>query len=287
MYTPAPQVTVLMPCRNANRAFFKAAVNSVLCQTMPLWKLIVVADGGDIYEARKTLKTLRYSNEVNISVVKNDAHFITSKLNSGMRHADTPYVCSLHCDDLLDREAIEVINRYIQEHPYVDSFHTSRLYIDERGYPLSAVYKARDSFNLADFKDYCPIRQLHCWKVESALEIGGMDESLGPHGADDYDFPWCMAEAGLSFKAVAECLYYIRDHREHYRLTTHVPLRTQIEELRKIWRKHGMTEQEIEYQINVRTNGYLRQALYVDEEDKKRKDSEGYDIRQGWRLNYR
>lgn len=287
MNTPTPRVSVLMPCRNANRAFFKAAVNSVLCQTTRLWKLIVIADDGDIDEARETLKTMHYSNEINISFVKNDSHFITSKLNSGMRHADTPYVCSLHCDDLLDREAVEVINRYIQEHPHVDFFHTSRLYIDERGYPLSTVYKACDSFNLADFKNYGPVKHLHCWKVESALAIGGMDESLGPHGADDYDFPWSMAEAGCSFKAVAECLYYKRDHREHYRLTTHIPMETQLEELRKIWRKHSMTEKEIEYQTNVRRDGYLRQALYVDEEDKKRKDREGYDIRQGWRLNYR
>src|SRR3954465_15790058 len=98
MSDPAPHVTVLMPCRNANHAFFRVALNSVLCQTTHRWKLIVIADDGDIDEARKTLKTLCHSNEINISFVKNDSHFITSKLNIGMRHADTPYVCSLHCD---------------------------------------------------------------------------------------------------------------------------------------------------------------------------------------------
>lgn len=283
MSDPVPLVTVLMPCRNANRAFFKEALNSVLSQTTSLWELIIIADEG----GKETLKELRHSNQHKISLIKNESAFITGALNSGMRQANTPYVCSLHCDDLLDPKAIEVINRYIQEHPRVDFFHSSRLYIDERGCPISSVYNSSDSFSLADFKNYGPVKPLHCWKVDSALAIGGMDESLGPHGADDYDFSWSMAEAGCSFKAVAECLYYTRDHREHYRLTTHVPLRTQVEELQKIWRKHGMTEKEIEYQTEVRTKDYLRQALYVDEEDKRKKDGEGYDIRQGWKLNYR
>lgn len=287
MHASVPFITVLMPCRNATGPLFKDALNSVLSQTASLWELIVIADDSNIEEAGETLRAFGHPNENKISLIRNESEFITGALNSGMRQANTPYVCSLHCDDLLDRKTVEVIHRYIQEHPGVDFFHSSRIYIDERGCPISTVYNASDSFNLADFKNYGPVKHLHCWKIDSALAIGGMDESLGPHGADDYDFPWCMAEAGCYFKAMTECLYYKRDHREHYRLTTHVPLRTQIEELQKIWRKHGMTEEEIEYQIKVKTNGYLKQALYIDEEDKRTKDREGYDIRQGWKLNYR
>jgi hypothetical protein len=62
-----------------------------------------------------------------------------------------------------------------------------------------------------------------------------------------------------------------------------VPLETQINELKKIWKKHGLTDEEIEEQIEMRTSGYVKQALYLDEEDKKRKEGENYDIREGWR----
>jgi hypothetical protein len=62
-----------------------------------------------------------------------------------------------------------------------------------------------------------------------------------------------------------------------------VPRETQINELKKIWKKHGLTDEEIEEQIEMRTSGYLKQALYLDEEDKKRKEGENYDIREGWR----
>jgi hypothetical protein len=62
-----------------------------------------------------------------------------------------------------------------------------------------------------------------------------------------------------------------------------VPLNTQINELKKIWKKHGLTEEEMEEQVKIRTSRYLKQALYLDDQDKKRKESENYDIREGWR----
>ena len=87
--------------------------------------------------------------------------------------------------------------------------------------------------------------------------------------------------------AIPECLYYYRDHREHFRLTTHVPLDRQVSELRKIWTKHGLTDGEIESQIERRTRGYLQQALFRDEQDRIKKEASGFDPHQGWREPYR
>ena len=283
----SPLVAVLMPCKDVKASFFREAINSVFSQSDSVWNLIVVFDLSKDMETMDILRELSNSKDNRVLVLKNESKFITGALNTGMRYSKTPYVCSLLCDDLLDKKAIEVLNRYINEHHNVDFFHSSRMYIDENGNSISGVQMAVESFSLSDFKDRGPVKHLLCWKVESALAIGGMDESLGLHGADDYDFPWCMAETGYSFKAIPECLYYYRDHREHYRLTTHVPLETQINELKKIWKKHGFTDEEIEEQIKRRTSRYLKQALYLDEEDKKKKESENYDIRKGWREKHR
>jgi glycosyltransferase involved in cell wall biosynthesis len=282
-----PLVTVLMPCKDSKASFFREALNSVFSQTTPLWNLIVIYDLSKNIETIGILREFSNSKDDRVLVLKNESDLITGALNTGMRHAKTPYVCSLLSDDLLDKKAIEVLNRYTKEYPNVDYFHSSRMYIDETGNPISGIQIARESFNLSDFKNYGPVKHLHCWKVESALAIGGMDELLGLHGADDYDFPWCMAEAGYSFKAIPECLYYYRDHRESYRLTTHVPLDMQINELKKILKKHALTEKEIEEQIDKRTSRYLKQALYLDDQDRKKKESEDYDIRKGWREKYR
>jgi glycosyltransferase involved in cell wall biosynthesis len=271
-----------MPSKNVKTSFFKEALNSVYSQSTFLWNLIIIVDNFD----EEFLRNFDSVDDRRVSLLKNESQLINGALNTGMKYATTPYVCSLHCDDLLDKAAIEVMCRYIRKYPDIDFFHSSRLYIDENGCPISSVYRARESFALSDFKDYGPVKHLHCWKVSSALAIGGMDESLGLHGGDDYDFPWCMAEAGYSFKAVVECLYYKRDHRAYYRLSTHVPLERQIEELKKIWRKHRMTEREIECQISRRRGSYLKEALYVDEQDRIRKEKEGFDIHRGWRAKH-
>lgn len=278
-----PLVTVLIPYKDPKPFFFREALGSVFSQTTSLWNLLLIDDHSKNTEAIGILRELSESEDNRILVLKNKSNLITGALNTGMRHAKTQYVCTLHCDDLLDGKAIEVLNRYIHEYPDIDYFHSSRMRIDENGNPTGGIHMARESFDLSDFKNYGPVKNLHCWKVQSALAIGGMDESLGFHAADDYDFSWCMAEAGHSFKAIPECLYYVRAHRQHYRLTTHVPLDTQINELRKIMKKHDLTEKEIEEQIKRRTSGYLKQALYLNEADKQKKENENYDIRKGWR----
>ena len=170
----------------------------------------------------------------------------------------------------------------IQHNPAVEYFHSSRIYIDDDGRQIRAR-QAREWASLQEFTRRGPVKSLHCFKVQAALAIGGMDETLGPHAADDYDFSWCMAEAGARFQAIPEYLYAVRDHRRHARLTTHVPLDTQVSELVKILRKHRMTDEAIHAEVRRRTAGYMRQALYLSDADKQAKERNGYDIRSGWR----
>lgn len=289
MTVDVPLVTVLMPCRNVCASYFDQAVQSVLWQSSSQWRLFIVVDADDahtLHDVNAGLERLGAPDD-RVSVVLNRAPFITGAFNTGMEQARTPYVCGLHSDDLLAKDAIAVLEDSIRAFPDVDYFHSSRIYIDDEGQPISGILRAVASFSVRDFWGYGPVKALHCWKVESARAIGGMDESLGPHGADDYDFSWRMAEAGFLFKAIDECLYYYRDHRRHYRLTTHVPLDGQICELKKILRKHRVPEDEIESQVARRSADYLRQALFKSEADKRKKECDGFDIRAGWRQKFR
>ena len=262
-------LTILIPCKDPLPSFFRESLNSVFSQTSDNWNLIVIDDHSANENVVNILDELRDSQNRKVSVIKNESDMVTGALNTGMRCCDTPYVCSLHCDDMLAETAIEILQDYIKEYPDTYYFHSSRLYIDDKGYPVGKLREAKFLFTLDDFKHTGPVKHLHCWKVEPALAIGGMDEQLGLHGADDYDFPWCMAEAGYKFKAIADCLYYYRDYGAHYRLTTHVPLNTQIEELVKIFKKHGMSDREIEIEISSRKERYLlRDALFLDDHDK-------------------
>jgi glycosyltransferase involved in cell wall biosynthesis len=251
-------VTILMPCRNAHVEFLEEALESVFLQDSGRWELLIVDDHSDDRATLRVLRSIAARRDERVRVVTSRGRMVTGALNTGMSLARTPFVCALHCDDLLDPRAISVLTRAIETHVEVDYFHSARRFIDESGRQLSGVYPARESFSLDDFVQGCPVKALHCWRVSAGIGAGGMDESIGLHAADDYDFPWRVAEAGYLFRAIPDCLYSIRDHRAHFRLTTHVPLDRQIAEFVTMFRKHRVDELEIEREVERRKADYLR-----------------------------
>jgi glycosyltransferase involved in cell wall biosynthesis len=279
-------VTVLIPCRNAHVGFLAEALESVFAQSTSRWELLLVDDASDDRRTLEALEGISARGDERVRVAASASRHVTGALNTGMSLTRTPFVCALHCDDLLDERALEILNRSIGADPSVDYFYSSLRYIDETGRPLGRIRPAKPFGSLDAFLSGCPVKHLHCWRVSAALAIGGMDESLGPHAGDDYDFAWSMAEAGYVFRTIPDCLYSYRDHREHYRLTTHVPLDVQTSELARILAKHGVPEERARAELERRRRLYLRQALYATEPDRRRKEAEEHDVRAGWRQSY-
>jgi len=132
-----PLITILMPARNPDARLLRAALHSVLSQSCPQWRLSIIVDDGllagkDAALIRMVVDELGLQKDSRLSLLANESTPLTGALNTGMRHAASPYVCVLHCDDLLDQCAIRVLNSYIEAHPQVDYFHSSHLVIDGR-----------------------------------------------------------------------------------------------------------------------------------------------------------
>ena len=119
------------------------------------------------------------------------------------------------------------------------------------------------------------------------MAVGGIDETINSVGPDDYDFPWVMAERGARFRAVPECLYWYRDHRAGFRLTTHLPLSVHLRECDRILRKHRVDEPARRAFLARARRSYLRQCLYRNGVDRWLKERLGHDPRRGWRETYR
>jgi glycosyltransferase involved in cell wall biosynthesis len=279
-----PRVTALLPVRRYHRAYLERAVESVLSQTSPSWRLLVVYDDvGD--ELREVLGSV--FEDVRVGLVPNEGRRLAGALNTGMRRAGTEFTAILLGDDVWAPEAVEVLDSYIERFPDVDFFHSSRAVIDEHDRRISSVYPARESFTLESFAGGSPVKHLLCWRREKGLAIGGLDETLDSVGPDDYDFPWSMAESGARFMAVPECLYLYRDHRDGFRLTTHLPRSTHTRALRRIMRKHGVGRLRTEYVVAAAKRGYLRQCLYRSRLDRRLKELRGHETHDGWRLPWR
>ena len=253
-------LTILMPLKNYHPVFLRKALESVINQSCPYWRLLIIVEMRDFGHFRNLLEIELADSRIDI--ISNEGRKLAGALNTGMKNAQTDFVAILLADDMWSVDAVLTLTNYIAGFPEIDFFHSSRMYVDEHDRPISSIYKSKSSFSLEDFMSSSPVKHLLCWRKEKALSLGGMDESLNSVGPDDYDFPWCMAESGATFMAVEECLYMYRDHRDGYRLTTHLPLTVHKKELRRIMRKHGVNDAAIERTISIAAATYLRQCLY-------------------------
>jgi glycosyltransferase involved in cell wall biosynthesis len=248
-------VTVLIPVRNPHVGYLKEALQSLVAQSNENWEAIVIADSDDASLDALELGDPRFRR------ILNEGERLSGALNSGMRAARASFATILLGDDRLEPSAVEVLADALAAHPTIDFFHSSVRCIDGDGGPVGKVYRSQPARTQKDFLNHV-VKHLMCWRIAKSVEIGGIDANLGLHGADDFDFPWSMWEAGATFRNLPETLYVYRIHTNHFRLTTHIPRSVQVAELEKIFRKHRLPEEVIRRELEIRTRGYLSQALF-------------------------
>ncbi len=289
--TPTPRslvtddlITALIPVKAYQPSYLRQAVGSLLEQTSPNWRALIIHTRG----ARAEIETVLdgAARDGRIMLTEQRGRKLAGALNTGMRASDTEYAAILLGDDLWAPNAVEVLNRNIVAAPDVDFFHSARRFIDDDGAAISSVHQAPSEVTREMFFEGGPVKHLLCWRIGFALSIGGMDESLNSVGPDDYDFPWSMLDAGARFSAVPECLYIYRDHRSGHRLTTHLPLTTHVNEIRRILRKHGAPEDAIASHIAQARASYLRHCLYSSRLDAWWGRLRRRDPARGWRDEY-
>ncbi|MBR8831091.1 MAG: hypothetical protein N5P05_003798 [Chroococcopsis gigantea SAG 12.99] len=277
-------ITILMPLKNYYLKYLEKSLNSVFYQTSYNWELLIIIEEDDKKNFQEILQSYLIDSRINL--IDNKGCKLAGAINTGMKKASTEFVTILLGDDMLAKNAIEVLQKEIVENPLVDFFHSSRLMIDEEDRPISSIYYSRENFSAADFLDGSPVKHLLCWRRIKALSFGGLDESLNSVGPDDYDFPWTMLEQGARFKAIKDCLYFYRDHRDSFRLTTHLTLDTHVGEITRILKKHGIDDDTINGYIAKSKQSFLRQCLYKSDLDKWLKEKIGFKPKWGWREPY-
>lgn len=282
--TTEPLVTALLPVKEFHPDYLRRSLASIERQTSPRWRLLVITEEPEpVGLAEALAPALR---DARVQLVLNEGRGLAGAINTGMRLASSEYVGILLGDDMWSPDAVQVLSSRIEGSPTVDFFHSSRVIVDGDDRAISPVYPAREHFTLEDFALGSPVKHLLCWRRLAGLSIGGLDETLSSVGADDYDFPWSMAESGLGFEAVPECLYLYRDHRDSFRLTTHLPRSTHARALRRILRKHGLGLLQSELMVARARASYLRQCLYRSRVDRWLKQRRRYDAHEGWHEKY-
>lgn len=278
-------ITAIVPIKAYHEGYLREAFGSLFAQTDPDWRAIVVVEPEDLSRFRTVLAG--ELGDARVALVANEGRKLAGAINTGIRRAASEFVALLLADDVWDAATVAVLAREIAAHPEADFLHSARRAIDDEGRFCSGVMPPQREVRVERFRHGSQVKHLLCFRRSLALAVGGIDETINSVGPDDYDFPWTMAEAGARFHPIEECLYLYRDHRQAYRLTTHLPLSVHTRELVRILRKHGVGWRQTVRRVRAARRSYLQQCLYRNRLHRWMVERLGIGSVRTWREPYR
>ena len=247
------QAAIVVPVLAQRDDFLAVCLTSAVKQTVPCKILVVTSD----QTPRSNLDLiLQFQDEFsNLVVLRRQRPSFAAAINTGIEAADTTRIGLLFSDDWLDARAVE---RCLAHDAHIVA--SDMAIYEETGtreLPLSrprtwAAYNQLST--LEERASY--LKHFLLFRRDMLLAIGGVDETIGNVGPDDFDMIWSLLEVGASVFIVEEKLYCCRDH-SGVRLTLR-PKEDQIRDLEKILDKHGVFGAERERSITLHAKWYGR-----------------------------
>ncbi|HET6203093.1 MAG TPA: glycosyltransferase [Planctomycetota bacterium] len=165
----SPDVTVLVPSYR-HEAYVEEALRSVLAQTYPRFRLLVVDDASP----DATVERARRLNDPRIEVVVRDRNLgLGENVAAALSEVRTPYVALLNSDDLFHPERLERCRRALEGHPSAVLAATGVFLVDARGGALSP----ETTVPLLDGEEIAGWVSWYAAARQDAAESGGL---LGP-----------------------------------------------------------------------------------------------------------
>lgn len=234
------RASLVMPLLRQRDDWLERCVHSALAQTVPCEALVVIADATPesnravLAELRRTTAALR--------VVVRDRPGFAAAINTGIRRASTDRVGLLLSDDWLEPDTVEACLAHD-----ADIVSTGMMFWAADGVtrldslvrtPNHGIFDRLPSLE----RKASYLSHFFLFGRAALQAIGGVDETIGTTGPDDYDMIWTLLERGASVALVGRGLYNYRDH-DGERLTLR-PREAQIADLIRIFDKHGVPQAE-------------------------------------------
>jgi glycosyltransferase involved in cell wall biosynthesis len=236
-----PAVTIIVPLLEQRDAYLEACLASAVSQTVASRVLVVVSNDTP---SRNLDIVRRFCDDfANIELLMRARPTFAAAINTGIAAADTQRVSLLLSDDWLQPHAVETClasNADIVSASMTifDASASQRLAFSRPR--TQARYAALESLHdRANYLGHFLVFQRH-----ALLAAGGVDETIGNVGPDDFDLIWTLLERNATVTIVEEEVYGYRDH-DGPRLTLRAKAQ-QLADLAKILDKHGVSGGERE-----------------------------------------
>ena len=205
-------VTVLIPVRG-DAPFLNQTLNSISRNTS-LPKEVLIIDDGISHACRQALE--QAPSKCALRVVASQGKGLVAALNTGLRLANTRFICRIDSDDLMHENRIQVQIEYLRTHPDVVAIGSQLTYINESGretgksnYPVGALNRH------PEFKKRCLIAHPSTmYRKTDALRVEGYRSIFSWNDVDiaeDFDF-WLRLSRFGNIEIVNEFLTSYRQH---------------------------------------------------------------------------
>jgi hypothetical protein len=202
------KITVLMAVRDTPVELLGPAVDSILGQTCDAFEFLILDDGSQDPATAEYLLA-RARADVRIRLIREPHRGLTASLNRGLELARGTWLARQDADDWSSPSRLERQLEFLAAHPRVVLCGSNAWMHQQTGPPL---WRTRLPLTHAEVVARFPkgnpfVHGATMFSRERARAIGGYREPF--RCAQDYDFFWRLAEAGLVANLI-EPLYHYR-----------------------------------------------------------------------------
>lgn len=198
-----PFFTVCITAYNYSQ-YIEEAIKSVVEQTYPYWKLVIVDDGS----TDNTQEVVEpYLKNEKIEYIRQRNRGLPSARNTGIMNAKGHFMVFLDADDHIAAEYLESIVEEIEHHPHADVIYTDLQHYGNR----TDTIRLNASISKETFRAFNPIAYCAAIRLPLLQEIGGYNPKF-KLGWEDYS---CWIElflSGASFYHIPLPLFFYHKH---------------------------------------------------------------------------
>lgn len=204
---PSP-ISIVIPVFKPDPQCFGETLQSVLTQTCPPYKLIIVLDGPQSTDVNHIVEEMQNTITLKVRIIRLDHNLgISGATNEGVKQTMDEYVGLLDHDDLLEPNAIEHVISAIDNTTYrPDLIYTDHDKIDINGNRYDPEFKP--DWSPGTLLSHCYIGHFKVIRRDDFLRLGGFRKEYD--GAQDYDFLLRLAEQDPHVVHIPEILYHWR-----------------------------------------------------------------------------